>query len=52
MTSCKFFLPWVETSRGEICDACVNNEKRTIRQCEHTHRPEDCPDYEPQAITK
>lgn len=43
--SCKYYLPWVNTSREEINDACVNNEKRTIKRCDHWNKPEACPDY-------
>jgi hypothetical protein len=43
---CRYYLPWVETSRGEIDDACVNNEKRTIKQCPFFNRPEECPEFE------
>ena len=42
---CKYYLPWVETSRGEIDDACVNNEARTIKQCHYWHDPEHCPEF-------
>ena len=42
---CKYFLPWVETSKGEINDACVDNEKRTIKQCNHCNHPEECPEF-------
>lgn len=44
---CKYYLPWTTTSTGEINDACVDNEKRTIRQCEFTRCPEGCPKFEP-----
>ena len=43
--NCKYYLPWVVTSIGEIDDACVNNEKRTIKQCDHWRKPEACPDF-------
>ena len=42
---CKYFLPWVVTSRGETNDACVNDEKRTIKQCQFWNRPVDCPEF-------
>jgi len=42
---CKYYLPWVETSRGEIDDACVNNERRTIKQCCYCKDPEKCPEF-------
>lgn len=42
---CKYYLPWVETSRGEIDDACVNSEKRTIKQCCYWNAPEFCPEF-------
>ena len=49
--NCKHYLPWtVVCSLGcgqqEIDDACVNNEKRTIKQCEHTRNPEACPEFQ------
>ena len=34
--SCPYFLPWVNTSRGEILCACVDNVAKTIRKCEWT----------------
>ena len=42
---CKYYLPWVETSRGEIDDACVNEEARTIKQCSYCTHPLDCPEF-------
>ena len=42
---CKYYLPWVETSSGELNDACVNNEKRTIKSCCYWNDPEHCPEY-------
>ena len=42
---CLNFLPWVETSTGEINHACVMNEKRIIRRCNQFNHPERCPDY-------
>lgn len=50
--NCKHYLPWTTTSRGEIIDACVNNEKRTICQCSHTRCPESCPNYQPNTTEK
>lgn len=43
--SCKYYLPWTTTSQGEIDDACVNNEKRTIKQCPYWRCPENCPEF-------
>ena len=42
---CKYYSPWVTTSRGEIRDACVDDERRRIKQCDHLNHPEECPDY-------
>ena len=42
---CKFFLPWVETSSGEINRACVDEEKHTIRRCSQYNHPERCPEF-------
>ncbi len=42
---CKFFLPWVETSKGEVNHACVNNEKRTIKVCDQFNHPERCAEF-------
>ena len=53
MALCKHFLPWCVTcsmgaGQHEINDACVNNDKRTIKHCDHTRKPEDCPEYQPE----
>ena len=42
---CKYYLPLVETSRGEINDACVNEEARTIKHCCYSQDPEHCPEF-------
>ena len=42
---CKYYLPWTTTSHGEINDACVNNEARTIKHCHYWRDPENCPEY-------
>lgn len=31
---CPKFQPWCGTSKGEIDEACVDNEKRTIKRCD------------------
>ena len=46
-TFCKQYRPWAVTSRGEICNACVDNERRTIKKCYYVMNAEDCPQYEP-----
>ena len=33
--SCEKYLPWTDTSKGEINDACVNYEKRIIKRCDN-----------------
>lgn len=36
--NCKYYRPWVGTSKGEVTDACVDDEERTIRKCDYTLR--------------
>lgn len=48
---CKHYQPYCVTYRAgygqhEINDACVNEDKRTIRQCDHTRCQESCPEFE------
>ena len=48
--NCKHYLPWAVTystgaGQHEINDACVNNEKRTIKACCFCRHPEQCPEY-------
>ena len=51
MNHCKHYLPWAIVastfSQEEINDACVNNEKRTIKHCcFREDRRCECPDFE------
>lgn len=32
---CKYYRPWVGTSKGEINCACVDYIKRIIRKCDY-----------------
>jgi hypothetical protein len=32
--SCEKYLPWTDTSKGEINNACVDREKRIIKRCD------------------
>ena len=41
---CKNFLPWVETSKGEINHACEIGTN--IRRCPQFNHPERCEQYE------
>lgn len=43
---CNHFLPWLETSTGEINHACCIVDKRIIRRCNQFNHPERCPDYD------
>ena len=50
MKHCKHYLPWTVTysvggGQHEINDACVNNEKRTIKRCDFCRDHSKCPDY-------
>ena len=31
---CPKYQPWTSTSKGEINDACIDREKRIIKQCD------------------
>ena len=44
---CKYFLPWITTSHGEINTVCVDNEKRTSKRCPFENKWEECPDFVP-----
>ena len=33
---CKHFRPWLGTSKGEINNACVDDDARTSTQCDWT----------------
>ncbi len=35
-THCPHFRSWVETNKGEITSACVDEDKRAISKCEWT----------------
>lgn len=48
---CKHYLPWTIVasafSQEEINDACVNEEKRTIKRCPYRMNKETCEEFEP-----
>lgn len=51
MKHCKYYLPWAVVantfSQEEINDACVNNEKKTIKHCAFCeNRRCECPEFE------
>lgn len=47
---CKHYTPWAVVASSfhqeEINDACVNNEKRTIKHCLYCRKQTECPEYE------
>lgn len=43
---CKHYLPWTNTSKEEINDACVINERRLIRRCSFRENKHKCIDFE------
>lgn len=47
---CKYYLPWTIVysfgfGQQEINDACVNNDRRTIKRCKFCRHPDTCPEY-------
>ena len=38
MNHCRYYLPWITTSQGEIMDVCVDDDRRAIKRC----NPEEC----------
>ena len=43
---CEHYQPWVTTSQGELCNACVMKEKRIIKRCYYYANPQDCEQFE------
>ena len=39
---CKYYRPWQGTSRGEINDVCVDDEKRTMQKCDWSYKDGCC----------
>jgi hypothetical protein len=39
---CKYYRPWQDTSRGEINDVCVDEEKRTMQKCDWSYKDGYC----------
>lgn len=39
---CKYYRPWQDTSRGEINDVCVDDEKRTMQKCDWSYKDGYC----------
>ena len=40
--NCKYYRPWLGTSRGEINDACVDDEKRVSARCDYNPKTGEC----------
>ena len=44
---CEHYLPWTNTAKEEINDACVIRDKRLIRRCPYRDNKHECKDFKP-----